>query len=202
MEIAVLGSGSVGGTVGRTWAQAGHRIHFGVRAPERKAQGAEALLELGVFFEPVGEALQGVEVVLFAVPSAAVPALAEDHASQLDGKILLDATNDFSAERMGRVRELREAAPTAHIFRAFNSLGWENFDAPDFGGLRADLFYCGPAGEAATAAVEGLIEDAGLRPIRLGDLDKEHLLDGFTRIWATLAIEGKRGRHLAFKMLT
>jgi len=33
MEIGVIGAGNVGGTLGRRWAQAGHKVVFGVREP-------------------------------------------------------------------------------------------------------------------------------------------------------------------------
>jgi lactate dehydrogenase-like 2-hydroxyacid dehydrogenase len=33
VEIGVIGAGNVGGTLGRRWAQAGHKVVFGVREP-------------------------------------------------------------------------------------------------------------------------------------------------------------------------
>ena len=35
MRIAIIGTGNVGGTLGRAWARQGHEIVFGVRDPER-----------------------------------------------------------------------------------------------------------------------------------------------------------------------
>ncbi|MBK9976416.1 MAG: NAD(P)-binding domain-containing protein [Gemmatimonadetes bacterium] len=37
MRIAVIGSGNVGGTLGRRWATLGHDVVFGVRDPKRGA---------------------------------------------------------------------------------------------------------------------------------------------------------------------
>jgi 8-hydroxy-5-deazaflavin:NADPH oxidoreductase len=34
MKIAVIGTGSVGGTLGRRWAELGHAVCFGVRNPD------------------------------------------------------------------------------------------------------------------------------------------------------------------------
>ena len=36
LEIGVLGAGNVGGTLGRRWARAGHKVIFGVRDPNEK----------------------------------------------------------------------------------------------------------------------------------------------------------------------
>ena len=68
-----------------------------------------------------------------------------------------------------------------------------------FDGQAADLFYCGASDEAAQQTVESLIEQIGLRPIRMGDLSADPLLDAVLRIWVTLS--AVRGRHLAFKVL-
>jgi len=91
--------------------------------------------------------------------------------------------------------------PTAQVYRAFNSLGWENFENPVFDGVQADLFYCGPAG-AGQAAVEQLIRDVGLRPVRLGDLGQVGLVDMIGGLWFALAFGQGMGRELAFKVLT
>lgn len=79
-------------------------------------------------------------------------------------------------------------------------LGWENFATPVFKGIRADLFYCGDGGEER-AAVDTLIAEIGLRPVYIGETEKNHLIDNLTRLWFTLALEQGRGRHLALKML-
>jgi predicted dinucleotide-binding enzyme len=33
MQLALIGEGNVGGTLGRRWAKAGHAVTFGVRNP-------------------------------------------------------------------------------------------------------------------------------------------------------------------------
>ena len=85
--------------------------------------------------------------------------------------------------------------------RAFNSLGWENFDDPDFGGVQADLLWCGPDGSAAVL-VEELIADVGLRPVRVGGLDQLATVDMVASLWFALALGQGWGRQLAFKVLT
>ncbi|MEO8971360.1 MAG: hypothetical protein ABI406_07160, partial [Ktedonobacteraceae bacterium] len=88
-----------------------------------------------------------------------------------------------------------------HIYRAFNTLGWENFADALFDGIPADLFYCGSNSEARTT-VEQLISDIGLRPVSLGDTAQVDLVDAFLRVWFALAVGQCKGRHLAFKVLT
>ena len=80
----------------------------------------------------------------------------------------------------------------------FNTLGWENFDDPDFAGVRADMFFSAPSGDRA--AVEDVVEGVGLRPIYVGEGQHE-VVDGVLRLWFALAIGQQRGRRLAFKLL-
>ena len=56
----------------------------------------------------------------------------------------------------------------------------------------------GPIG----AVAEQLIEDVGLCPMRLGDVDQVGLVDSVGSLWFALALGQGKGRHLAFKVLS
>ncbi len=202
LRIAVLGAGNIGGTLGRKWAAAGHPVAFGVSDPAgARAQALRAELGERVAIGSVGEAIAAGDVVVLAVPGGAMEATITAHAAPLDGKILVDAANRLGGGPMNSLATFQAHTPRARVFRAFNSLGWENFADPTFDGLPADLFYCGPEGDAR-AVVEQLIADVGLRPMWLGDVDQIGLVDSVTALYFTLAVRQGRGRHLAFKVLT
>jgi hypothetical protein len=95
---------------------------------------------------------------------------------------------------------LRGAAPGASLFRAFSSLGWENFTEPVIEGVQVDLFYCGNGGPAR-ATMDELIAQIGLRPLYIGGLERAELIDAMTMLWFELALGQGKGRHLAFKMI-
>jgi predicted dinucleotide-binding enzyme len=120
--------------------------------------------------------------------------------AHLDGKVVIDATNNIGAEAMNSAGIIAAAAPGASYFRAFNTLGWELFDRPTVGGIQVDLFFCGPDGDARDA-VERLIGDVGLRPVWLGGLEEVEIVDGLLRVWFTLVVKQHRGRHLAFTLI-
>jgi len=202
-RVAVLGAGNIGGTIGKKWVAAGHQVAFGVSNPSgAKAQALRAELGEKATIGTAAEALAAGDVVLMAVPGGTMDETIRANAAALDGKIIIDAAN-----RMGgggptnSFATLREQTPQARVYRAFNTLGWENFADPLFNGMQADLFYCGPDGEARQV-VEQLIADVGLRPIRLGDEDQVGLVDSLLAIWFTLAQRQGWGRHLAFKVLS
>jgi predicted dinucleotide-binding enzyme len=146
----------------------------------------------------IPDAIAGAEVVLLAVPGAAVPALLAEHGSALDGRVVIDASNDVGGERLSHPDAYAESAPGARFARAFNSLGYEMFADPAIGGAVADLFWCGPQ----DAGVEQLIADVGLRPVRVGDIEAIDVVDGVGRLWLTLVFRQGHARRLAFRMLT
>jgi 8-hydroxy-5-deazaflavin:NADPH oxidoreductase len=201
LRIAVLGAGNIGGTLGRKWATAGHRVAFGVADPAGpRARALQAEFGDSVTTGTVGDALAAGDVVVLALPGEAMEATISAYAAQLDGKILIDAANKLGGGPMNSLAAFQAHTPRARVFRAFNSVGWENFADPVFDGVQADLFYCGP--DDGREAVEQLIEDIGLRPMRLGDLDQVGLVDAVAGIWFALALKQGLGRHLAFKVLS
>jgi len=112
--------------------------------------------------------------------------------------VVIDATNDVQGT--GKLHALDELAEGAHPVRAFNTLGWENFENPIVGGVTADLFYAAEEGRAKDVA-ERLIADVGLQPVWVGGVEAFDLVDSLTQLWFTLALRQGRGRRLAFKLL-
>lgn len=200
--IAVLGAGNIGGTLGKKWSAAGYQVYFGVSNPTGgHAQEIRAQLGEQARIGTIAEALkENPAVVLVAVPGGAVEAVAQEYAAQLDGRIIIDAANRIGEDSMHNLHHFQQHAPKAQLYRAFNTLGWENFAEPEFDGVQADLFYCGEDSQSR-ATVEQLIAAIGLRPVYLGGNDQLGLLDSLTSLWFTLAFGQKKGRHIAFKVL-
>jgi hypothetical protein len=149
----------------------------------------------------VADAVRAAQVVVFAIPGAGMTTTVPAIAAALEGKIVLDATNNVGAQPAHSVDLIAAAAPSAQVFRAFSTLGWENFAAPLIGGVQVDLFYAGPAGDA-DALVAALIADIGLRAVRVGDRAQLDLLEGLTALWFTFVFQQGRSRHLAFKLIS
>ncbi|MGH9235809.1 MAG: NADPH-dependent F420 reductase, partial [Acidimicrobiales bacterium] len=157
--------------------------------------------QIGASLATHGDAVAFADVVLLALPGAATARATAALGPALDGKLVVDATNNPGGPVLNGLATLGEHAPGAVVARAFNTLGWENFADPDFGGTRADVLWCGPDGDAG-ALVERLITDVGLRPVRVGGLDQVQLVDTLAGLGLALALGQGRGRHLAVKVLT
>ena len=196
MKIAVMGAGNIGRTLGSKWAAAGHEVRFGVRNPaDAKFDAVRAIGQITA----MPQALEGADAVLLSLPGGAVRDFAVEHGARLDGKVVIDATNNVGAAEMNNLGALRAGAPAARLVRAFSNLGWENFAQPTIGGITIDLFYCSTV--EARPVADQLVRDVGLRPIWLGDLDAAPTVDGLTRVWFALVFGQKRGRRLALKLV-
>ncbi len=191
MEIAVIGTGFIGGTLGRALVRTGHAVTFGSRQPVEDHVAGDS----GAAVASVADAIGRAEVVILAVPSSAVADVAADHAGALDGKLVIDATNKMGAATSNS----RAVLPTTIRYaRGFNTLGDENLADPVFDGTRADMFFSAPEDDRAT--VEAVIEGVGLRPIYVG-ADREELIDALFQLWVALAMGQGRGRRLALHLL-
>jgi predicted dinucleotide-binding enzyme len=201
MKIAILGAGNIGGALGKIWLAAGHEIRFGVRDADsgktkqalEEAKGAQAV--------STSEAIAFGEVVLFSTPWATVAEIASANSKTLDGKIIMDATNNFMGPVINNLSALQSAAPNSKIFRAFNSLGWELFAESAISDQPVDMFYSGPDGEIR-AQVHGLIGEIGVNPIWVGDNDRIQLVDNMGALWVNMVFQRGWKRRLAFKAVT
>lgn len=188
MRIAVIGAGNVGGTIGAKWETAGHEVAYGLRDAAKKSRAVS-----------LTQALEGADAVLLAIPGGAVGAFVREHKTGLDGKLLIDATNNLRGASNNAWAEILQQIPRVQLYRAFNTNGWEVYANPTVGGEQPDLFYAGPEGEGKDIA-ERLIADAGFRPVWVGDMDQVDVIDGLFKLWLTLS--RRRGRRIAFKLLS
>ncbi|NJN43901.1 MAG: NAD(P)-binding domain-containing protein [Anaerolineae bacterium] len=202
MNITILGTGNIGGTLGKKWAAAGHEIIYGTRNPaSEKIALLLAQTPRNVRALPIPEAIAAGEIILFATPWATVTEIAHANSPALTGKILIDATNRFFAEPpINNLSALGSAAPSAHYFRAFNSLGWEVFENPQYGDLQTDMVYSGPDNDSRRK-VHALIYEIGVRPVWVGDNDRIGLVDNLGALWVTLIFRQGWDRDYMFKLV-
>jgi hypothetical protein len=204
MRIAVIGAGNVGVALARNLTSAGREVVVGTRDP-MGANAAAAQERMGaVPVTGIAEALKEADAAVLAVPGAAMDDLLATHGAALDGKVVIDAANRIGTSLgdravMNSLAPIAAAAPAASVYRAFNSLGWENIAEPVLGGVQADLLFAGP--ESHRDDVARLVADVGLRPVYVGDLDKAPLVDAVGALWGALAFGQGIGRRLFFKVV-
>ena len=129
MDIAVIGTGSVGSVLGRRWAPAGHRVVFGTRRPADE-DVRELLVAAGptARAEPPSLAANASEVVVLAVPGSAVEEVVTE-LGHLDGRIVAREIG-FEPVDCGPLTSARYLEPLA-MLRI--TLAHHRGRGPDFG---------------------------------------------------------------------
>jgi predicted dinucleotide-binding enzyme len=178
--VGVIGAGRIGTMLARHMTRAGHDVVISFsRDPERLKATAE---EIGARAGTPQEAARA-DVVILSVPWTTI----EDIASQvdLDGKIVVDTTNQFGAGGWEEIPDGLTAAqlnqrrmPGARLVKSFNTLT-AAFQASEAGRppeTRVVQWLCGDD-EDAKATVAQLIRDAGFEPVDLGGLADARVME-------------------------
>jgi predicted dinucleotide-binding enzyme len=172
MRIGIIGAGRIGGNAARLFANARHEVLVSFSRDDDKLR--ELASDIGGRAGTPREAVEFGDVVLFSVPWRLVDDVLAQ-AGPLDGKIVIDTTNQFGRDGWedlgGRTAAQVNAArmPGARYTKAFNTMtaGFQAEAAGRTGPDRVVMFLCGDD-EEAKQVVAGLIDDAGFTPVDMG----------------------------------
>ncbi|MGG7566625.1 NADPH-dependent F420 reductase [Rhodovulum sp. DZ06] len=206
MKIGILGSGRMGGALGRSWAAAGHEVMFAYA--RRPAKLSALAAETGGRAGTVAEAAEWADAVLLAVHWTRVDEVL-DAAGALAGKVVLTCCvpldeadsglvigpDDSGAEALARMR------PKALVAACFNTNPSESF-APVFAargqGPAPQTLVYGDA-RAAVDVASALARDAGFEPLEAGGLSTGRFAEPFAMVTAVLAYGTPGGPALTYR---
>lgn len=203
MNIAIIGTGNIGGGLTRAWVKKGHRLFLGTRKP--LSDSVRNLVNLNdelISAHAPEVAVSKAEVVLLAVPADVAFQVAKS-LGNTEGKVIIDAMNAIFRKPEGfetTSSAITKGSGNNHIVKAFNMIGAENMDNPNYQDKCADMFICGEY-ESDKKTVLGLVNDAGFRGFDIGGIDMEPALEHLAQIWGKLAFKANLGRNIAFKVL-
>jgi predicted dinucleotide-binding enzyme len=214
MKIGILGSGTVGQTLGAGFVKHGHKVMLGTRDPQKpevqkwvtSTPGATA----GMFEQT---AAFGDLIVLVTLGRAAEEAIALAGADQFTGKILLDTTNPIAdAPPVGGIlsyftgpneslgERIQALLPKAHVVKAFNSVGVPRMVNPSYQQGTPTMFYCGDdAGAKQTVA--GVIQQFGWQPLDCGGIIASRAIEPLCILWCSRGFQHNQWDH-SFALLT
>jgi 8-hydroxy-5-deazaflavin:NADPH oxidoreductase len=178
MQIAILGSGNIGGNAARAFARAGHRVRI---ANSRGPESLKALVaEIGPNAEAstAQDAVDASDLVMIAVPWTK----REEALGEIEGwdeKIVIDAMNpyteDFEIEDLGSKTStefIRALVPGARIVKAFNTIFYKRLASEGKPKGEKDRLAIPVAADdpAAKRVVMDLIDEIGFDPVDNGGL--------------------------------
>jgi predicted dinucleotide-binding enzyme len=177
MNIGIVGSGNIGATAARIFANVGHDVAVS------NSRGQESLVPL---VEEIGSNARAAtveevadigDVVLVAMPFFAYEVLPAD---RLAGKVVVDAMNYYE-RRDGRIdfngltssEVVAQHLPNSRLVKAFNTMHYQTLRTEGRPSApmeeRLVLFVAGDD-EEAKAVVSRLIEEIGFAPVDTGSL--------------------------------
>jgi predicted dinucleotide-binding enzyme len=195
MRIAIIGAGNVGGGLGKAFSEVGHEVVFGVRDPDStKTLTSLADIPAATAASP-SEAVDGAEVIVFAIRPVAIHATIED-LPPLDDRIVIDAMNRFDGDPLrSTIQDLADALPGAKLAKAFNTIGFENLSTARDRKVPAAMFVAGDDEEAKRAAML-LAGEIGFVPEDAGGLANAKVLEDMVKVW--FALTQAHGRGVGF----
>ncbi len=211
-KVGIIGSGSVGQTLGKGFLRHGYQVTIGTRNPENLmdwVNATEGQGKVGSF----AEAAAFGEILVFAVKGAAAEAaLQAAGADNLANKLILDTTNPiaavppengvlkyFSSLDRSLMEQLQATYPKARFVKAFSCIGAAAMVNPDFGGEKPTMFYCGNHSDAKKEA-ERILVQFGFEPADMGGAEAARAIEPLAMLWCIPGFLHNQWSH-AFRLL-
>ena len=206
----VLGSGPVGQVLAKGLKQHGYQVMIGSRTPAKLADFGKAS---GIATGSFAEVARWAEGVVLAVGgTVAEQALNEAGKANLEGKLVIDATNPIAKEppEDGVIRlftgpndslmeRLQKVFPDARFVKAFSCVGNAYMVNPSFPGGKPTMFYCGNDAEAKQE-VARLLEQFGFELLDCGKATAARAIEPLVQLWCLPRMLYGKWTH-AFKLL-
>lgn len=176
-SISIIGSGNMGQAITSVFTRAGNEVEF----VDREAQTVAG------------------DIVVLAVPYAALADIVASRGAQLAGKVVVDITNPVNFETFdglvvpadsSAAAELQAALPTARVLKAFNTTFGATLAAGTIGDLPTTVLVAGDD-EAAKQEFAAAVEGSGVRVIDAGSLKRARELEAMAFLQISLAASGK-----------
>jgi 8-hydroxy-5-deazaflavin:NADPH oxidoreductase len=189
MRIGIVGSGHIGGTLGRRLSQLGHQVTItNSRGPQSLRDFA---VDAGATAGTLKDVVDGADAVVVAIPLKAVRDLPTDG---FDGLVVIDA-NNYYAQRDGALLEPGETSSRwvadhlkgARVVKVFNTIYSQHIADIGLPTGAANRVALPVAGDDAAAKqrVMTLVDQLGFDPVDAGGLDDSWRQEPGTAVYGT-----------------
>ena len=191
MNVTVIGPGAIGSVVATIAAKAGAQVQVLARDPQDSAAVAD---RIGATAGRVGDTITG-DLVVLAVPFAALVDLVGTYRSQLEGKVVVETTNPVDMDTFdglvvpadsSATAELQAALPGARVVKAFNTNFAATLNTTRTGAAPTTVLVAGDDDSARQTVID-LVTSAGLAAQSAGSLKRARELEAIGFLQMTLA---------------
>lgn len=190
MNIGIIGSGKVAHALATGWREVGHNVLIGARSPESE-RNSTWLASGGRLGTPEDAARFGEAVLLAINPWTEIKAVLQSLGSALDGKLLIDLSNNIEFVPAAKLaftdRTMAQAiqawAPTARVVKTLNAVTFEMMCHPHDRGVVPAVMWMSGDDAAAKSLTRDLLLGLGWdEVIDLGGLELTRLQEGLSLI--------------------
>lgn len=189
-KVAVIGLGNIGSAVAANLVKGNREVIIADRTFEKAQSLAQ---KLGSLAQPqeIGSAIKQADIVVLAIYFNPIQEFLKQHASELEGKIVVDPSNPIAPDENGGFKKIigqnessgqilsTQLPKGVKLAKALGSLGAGSlasaaYQTPE----KAVLFYA-TDDTSINAQIEDLINDSGFEPVRVGGLDQSIRIEVF-----------------------
>jgi len=187
-KIAIIGDGNVGSALARGIGRAGYEV---------RATGKENVRETAAWGD----------VIILAVPFAAVPDVVKTIGDAANGKVVIDVTNALNPDMTLAVgfttsgaEELQKQATGARVVKAFNTVFAQHMDSGKIGSETLTVLAASDDEEAKSTALE-LAKAIGFDAVNAGPLQNARWLETLGLLNITLGYMVGHGVNAGFRYI-
>ncbi len=206
--IAIIGTGRMGGAIGKRLANLGHEIVFGSRSPE-----SDSVLKLlkgcSGTAATIAVAAEGAEIIIVATPYSAL----QETLSLIGpaaGKIIIDVTNalDMAGDGLMEIvsntsagEEIQSACPNAKVVKAFSTIGFHHIAHPKIADTPISAMLAGNDAQAK-ATVGEVAQAMGFETVELGPIRQSRYLEGMAALYLVPYLQGRPAEAFEYHLRT
>lgn len=202
LSIVIVGGGNLGTSVGKRMHEVGHTVNFAGRNPVSEKM-LKALAEVdGSVCHELPDAATNADMLLVAVPFAAViPTL--EAIGDIGDAVVVDATNPvlqgLGERYTSGLDVIAEVLPDATLVKAFDTIGAETAQRPVIDGRGIFLPIAGDPDGAEM--VRRVAEQMGFDARVIGGRKQAHFLEEFAWLCIHMAVKVKVGADFGFAVM-
>lgn len=189
-KVAVIGLGNIGQAVAGNLAKSENQFIVADRNLE-KAKELSAKWGNNVLPSDIPNAVKNAQILVLSIPFEAIEGFLKEYSKDLEGKIIVDPSNPIAPDENGGFKKIigeNESAgeinskflpENAKLVKALGTLGASSLSESAYQNpVKSVLFYA-TDDESINPEVEGLINDSGFEPLRIGGINQSVRIEVF-----------------------